>query len=368
MRKTLGSALLFALILCLSAASPAFAGKPAGGSTLPKVRFQIQYFVMPHGAGGGNIDDMNSYGETVGWYLDATGQKRAFVFLPNLNSQTAYDLNDLVAAPAGWIIASAVGINDHGIIVGSLSQTGSNADPNARRGFVLDTGAPTLSLQSLPDSAWTNTSPWDINDNGDIVGLYSDANGAWYIYIYNPADDIVPITMGPAVKPSTICLNNPQGARPAQVGGQLADGTQFRWTPGFGLETVPTGGLQYVYGINDAGTLCGAAYVKGKFATALYTSSLVTLSGGQGIAYDINNGGDVIVGDPATYYQAGWGFMSMSSLIDTSDPDYTIWKSGASYLVKLGERDSTNFGKVCGETVFSDGSHTNFVLTPVSIP
>lgn len=371
MWKTLGSGLLLATALCLTAASPAFAGKPgSGGSTLPKVRFQIQYFAMPHGAGGGNIDDMNSHGETVGWYLDANGQKCPFAYLPDLDPQTAFDLNDLVAAPAGWIIASAVGINDQGIIVGYLLQTGSTADPNARRGFVLDTTAATWSLQSLPDDAWTFSYPRDINENGDIVGYYADASGASCAYIYNPAIDIAPVTMGLAVS-GMISLNNPQGIRPAQVGGTLADGTQFRWTPGVGLETVTSGELHSVYGINDAGTLCGYVFMKQKVYPARYTTSLEALTAGAGsIAQDINNGGDLVVStNPASYYQDGWGFLSMSSLVDTSDPDYAIWKTGTGYgLSYLGERDSTNFGKVCGGMTFSDGSHRYFVLTPVSIP
>lgn len=374
------------MTLALSAVVPcSFGGKPMPPPPLPPIKFQIQLWDVPYG-GGKYINKMNNLGQVVGWYSHPNGEKHGFLYDPTVNVDTAIDLNDVVATPAGWMISSAVGINDRGAIVGYLEPVGSSFDPNFRMGFILDMAAETPTLLPLPDAQWAYAWGTSINENGDVLGIYRTAGGGYGIYFWNcglyaPADPTpVLLEQDVALTDAPPELNNPVGDRPAQIAGQLAAGptkygTAFRWTPGQSLETFPELQSPSVMDINDSGIFCGRVLAKPtnkpsslylmRFNTSL---ELLGLSINSTIFSDINGDGDLIT--YASLYRDGWGFLNPNDLIDLSDPDAAIWFGASTVnLTDLNERDdATGFGQMVGRMWFADHSVLCFTLTPVPSP
>ena len=122
--------------------------KPPPPPPPPPVNYGIQFWTFPQGDGS-VLNKMNNLGQVVGrcWGSNGTAPNHGFIYDPSVDPDTAIDLNDLNVAgfpppPAGytgWMIGSAVGINDNGVVVGYLQpvNTGSGAGP--RMGYILDT-------------------------------------------------------------------------------------------------------------------------------------------------------------------------------------------------------------------------------------
>jgi probable HAF family extracellular repeat protein len=110
------------------------------------------------GPGGTRIIGINDRGDVVGTYQDATGQFHGFLL-----SGGVFTTLD---APGSNGFTVAEGINNRGHIVGA------GAD-EATRGFVLIDGVYTLI--EVPGAVWTDV--YAINNKGEIVGAYEDAEG-----------------------------------------------------------------------------------------------------------------------------------------------------------------------------------------------
>lgn len=368
-----------ALVALIAGLIPAFAAKPGGGgSTLPKVRYQIQLWSTP-GGGTGFINDMNTQGQVIGWYKTSSGEKRAYLYDPSVNLTQAIDLNTIATPPTGWVIASAVGINDFGMIVGYLEPVGT--DGTIRAGYILDISAASPVLQPIPDSEWSNTLPRAINEDGDILGLYVNANGFYGAYIYNPAEDPLPVDLGIELQHAEYCaINNSTATRGPQIALQIRDGSNAgiatRWTRAGGFETPLPGTNTSVRDINDSGMICGgttAKLGKGPLQTYpfRYTNSLEILaSPGLLAASRINSAGDLLVGN--LMYREGTGFLKLDDLIDRTDPDAALWfsaSSGSTWPSEMNDRIAgPEFGQLAGAHTLSTGVQFNYLLTPVSIP
>lgn len=369
----------------LAAIDRANAGKPAPPPPLPPVRYQIQFWDVPNPAGGGQINGMNNLGQAVGYYYLPDGARHAFLYDPAVDPDTAIDLHDVISLLGGgtlfpgWVAASGIDVNDFGVIVGSLVPASDPSDPNFRKGFVLDTA--TWTVSPLPDDDWSYSFPNAINENGDIAGRYRRPDGTWDAY-FMPADGGATLLLG-SVQDTRIYLNNPSGARSAQVAGELSNGTPFRWTTGTGVEIISGINSPSVEGLNDSGTICGSTYTKvGKGSSARYpyryNTSLQVLSSGKGYARSINSAGDLLNLGPwdlhegmdtqRLYYDA-WGFLNPDNLIDTTDADSTRWFARKRFgLSHLTDRDATTFGTICGQLTDMDDSSSFFLLTPVPFP
>ena len=160
----------------------------------------------------------------------------------------------------------------------------SSSDPDyQKRGLLIDTTKtdpdsgkwiatwiPVVQTLWNPDETPTTCYGRDINNNGDLVGVYrSDVIGTNYgAFIYSTGlyDGLAPST--PIVLPFTlqspvVKINNPIANRPSQIVGGLEDasGTVFRYTPGAqtALETFPalSGTGAIAYAINGHGEFCG---------------------------------------------------------------------------------------------------------------
>ena len=185
--------------------------------------------------------------------------------------------------PSAGLAAVALGINDAGVIVGSVSPTATGAPS---QGFILSGG--TYSLFSQP--GWTNTEARGINSAGLVSGWSYSATGA-VGFIYNPATQMFTDIVG------TNLMGTPQPITLAQginTAGQVV-GSSYRGfnasgnpvTPTAYLYNPPPGGVgagtitpfdvagvnSIARGINDLGLIVGAA------------------NGGIGEAYVGNSGG-----------------------------------------------------------------------------
>ncbi len=116
---------------------------------------------------------VNDKGAAVGFYVDANGNARAYEYLVDTKSFKT------ITVP-GAIGATATGINDLGMISGFYV----GADGNTR-GFLDNNG--TITSYSDPNGAATNTSFFGLNNKGETVGAYQDANGVFHGFTFNPA-------------------------------------------------------------------------------------------------------------------------------------------------------------------------------------
>jgi hypothetical protein len=356
----------------------------------PPVLYDIQFWTAPDGEDLVQVNKMNNLGQIVGKYAVAcTQEMRAFLYDPmydqngNPTATEAIDLNTIATAPVvdgtQMVIASAVGINDYGVIVGYLQPAGSNIFGNVRKAFVLDTMAstPTVVLLPEPESAYA----WwlRINNNGDILETYlnPDSSCAACVYTWDSASSkyILLYDLGGATSSYPPCLNNQ-----TQVALKGADGAAYRWTPPATFELIPGTGT-FVGGINDSGTVCGGTYAKPPNApkgrkAQLYpyrwngNGSLEVLFGSPTPvgAIAINSAGDLLTYDVGKVYvyQDEHGFLDLDSLIDPGDPDAAIWLGMQilGYLDMNSRIGTTGFGQIGGVVSVPDFSSLGCLLTP----
>jgi hypothetical protein len=166
--------------------------------SLPAIEYEAEYIAGPaHLIGSLSVfNDINNLGECVGyWRSPDDGLNRACGYFPGRLSPAgqAIDLTtlDIAGIPAGYVLGSAVGINDFGQVVGYLTAVDTSNQYENRRGFLLDTTAEVLTLELLPDDnpAWKDTYARKINNNGDILGHFVRADDTEGAYLYHPKDD-----------------------------------------------------------------------------------------------------------------------------------------------------------------------------------
>ena len=118
-------------------------GDDSGGEDPPPmVLFELQRYEMPADYGGGTVSSqqMNVFGELVGYYPLSDGTEQPFYINVRSGAVVASNLNDLPLdpdydVPDGWYIYAATGINNSSDICGALALS---SDPEQLRGFVLE--------------------------------------------------------------------------------------------------------------------------------------------------------------------------------------------------------------------------------------
>jgi probable HAF family extracellular repeat protein len=107
---------------------------------------------------------INSSGDIVGWYTDASGGNHGFFY----NGSTFLTLDDPNAAPGK---TEAIGINDAGEVVGYYFDA-----KNVAHGFLWN-GSAYLTLDDPLAAPSAGTYAFGINDSGEIVGYYLNSTG-----------------------------------------------------------------------------------------------------------------------------------------------------------------------------------------------
>jgi len=122
---------------------------------------------------------INNAGQVVGFSSVTTnGLEHAFLY----NNGTMSDLGTL----AGGLISHAYGINDSGQVVGYSATVGGTHAFVYHNGLLID-------LNSLLDSSgtgWTLTRAAAINNNGQIVGLGTNALGQTDAFLLTPVNPV----------------------------------------------------------------------------------------------------------------------------------------------------------------------------------
>jgi uncharacterized membrane protein len=105
-------------------------GDPSSASSVPVIYDPSKpapAFVklpMPSGFGTGVANGINSSGDVVGWANDGGDGQVAFICF---QGTIAKDLNSMIPRNTGWLLASAIDVNDSGEIVGKGTLNGRNA-------------------------------------------------------------------------------------------------------------------------------------------------------------------------------------------------------------------------------------------------
>jgi probable HAF family extracellular repeat protein len=215
--------------------------------------------------GGSDFDeyvDINNRGEIVGFYNDATGATTTG-FLRSKNGQFTS-----INVP-GSQATGPLKINDRRQVVGLYLDADATPNPDgtpppgAFHGFVWDDGD--LTTIDLPGA--TATFVLGINNRGQMVGSYIDADGNYHGFLRDPNGAVTTLPDAPVADPTA------GGTQPASI--------------------------------NDRGQIVGLAYdAQGGSRGFLYENGVVTLIDATPNAVftrplDINNRGQ-IVGDYAT--------------------------------------------------------------------
>jgi uncharacterized membrane protein len=120
----------------------------------------------------------NNRGEIAGLYVDdSDGTPRVRGFLMRKGRVTSIDV-------PGAMATVPVGINDHGQVVGAWAAPDATVNPvngelGPTHGFLWDRGR--FKKFDIPGA--TTTAPYEINNRGQIVGNYGDANGAQHGFV-----------------------------------------------------------------------------------------------------------------------------------------------------------------------------------------
>ncbi len=373
------------------------AGKPAPP---PPIRYQINYFTAPGDGHFGRVRAMNSSCVMVGNYHPAThtGYAYGFIYDQRANPTRAIDLNDLVQIPGEipgapvWYIDEGFSINDRGALLVSVQKILHHltTDPEyQRRGLLIDTTVtpwtatwiPVVPPLWNPDETPKICIGRQINNNGDLLGGYSDGGTQHGAFLYNTGLYSASEPETPTVLPFTTSsyvvssFNDPSLYRPLQVVGRLGDanGTPFRYTPEYAdLETFPELSSPAITGINDSGEFCGrisvptqknvSKYVLRPFRFNPDLQVSPTLLGNELehaglIGEDINNTSDVMADGFGKMYlfHSTKGALNMDNLVIGTTEEVNTWL--AQYFSSdpyLTERDATGFpwiGCRCSETL-----------------
>jgi uncharacterized membrane protein len=199
----------------------------------------------------------NNRGQVVGTYaeLDASGAPRGRGFLMRGRHVTRIDV-------PGAVVTVPLGINDRGQVVGSWVGRDATVNPatgelNPGHGFVWDRGR----VRTFDIPRATNMAAYEINNRGQIVGNYTDGNGAQHGYVLRNG------------KVTTI--NHPRASDTPNLTGTRVVGIDDR------------GRLVGSYG-DDAGLIHAWAWTDGRFTD-------ITPPGGlQSEASEIDNRGRIV--------------------------------------------------------------------------
>ena len=148
----------------------------------------------PSGPDVVNAQGINANGLVVGFYVGADGQDHGFTAnVKNLKggSVTATPVADpTIPAVAGepgatFVFSQVLGVNDQGVAVGYYGDSTAS-----QHGFSYDTRTGAYTFLDDPSEAFNDgvevTQITGIDDQGEIAGFYSDANGVFHGFVGTP--------------------------------------------------------------------------------------------------------------------------------------------------------------------------------------
>jgi hypothetical protein len=410
MRLRFRHVLLAACLIALSSTclESLHAAKPGtGGTTSHPVRYKLNYFAPPFGATNFNaVWAMNESGAMVGdcYTAGLADSWSGFLYDPGLNPNQAFNLNEIVQVPEGWWIRYAYGINDRGAVVAAIVKLAAPSPDIAGyeiHGIVIDRREPTVDGKwvphSIPDINPAFTFGREINNNGDLVGVFDQGQfGQGYqlgAFVYNTGlyrvegADLAPTVLPVNVSWTSVHLNDPAPGRPLQVAGRSFENLAFRYTVQTeALELFPELSIYdtpEVQAVNGIGEFCGGMRVKKSKGTQTVwrpfrfdpeRQPTPTLLGNEtdqaGLSgEDINNTGDVIT--KTGYSTRGYlfhttaGTLKVDNLVTGTADEVNRWTTstwGNSYVT---ERVSLGSNSPGFPVIGTANSEVGAVLVPV---
>ena len=156
-----------------SACAAASAGVP---------HYHIESIEIP-GAQDVYARDINDAGQIVGYYIDADGINRAFLYDADGPHTLAVPTSETTE-----VDSAAAAINNHGEITGSIQFFGESSP-----GALWDAADPSSYTLITGESAAIALEPSDISDNGTVVGLKAnrETGEAFHGFVWTEADGLV---------------------------------------------------------------------------------------------------------------------------------------------------------------------------------
>jgi uncharacterized membrane protein len=185
----------------------------------------------------------NNRGQVVGAYGDLSdGTPRARGFLMEKRRMTRIDV-------PGALMTLPLGINDRGQVVGSWAGPDATVNPvtgetGPAHGFLWEKGRYTKF--DVPGA--TTTAGYEINNRGQIVGNYGDANGAQHGYVLRKGTvttiDHPRAAQAPNLTGTRVVGIDDRGRLVGSYGDEAGLIHAWKWEDGRFTDVEPPGGLQ----------------------------------------------------------------------------------------------------------------------------
>ena len=354
-------ALLMAAVTTTAFAFPPPDGKGGGNGggneeppppepELPAIEYQgVTISLPPHPTPYYFLNDFNDSGQACGRNSDF-----GWIYSPvfaNHAVDMAVDANtlDIEGLDAGWVIRNCIGISNNGLVVGRASPV-DDASIAASRGYVLDISVTPSLIYELPENGygWEGSYARKVNDNGDILGMFTRTDGSRGIYFYNlglrsgPPEFELEIPDLPPV--GFAMMNNPPEGVPATVGvpvttpeGAATNEVLF-FTRGDAAAYYPPPEVSREPVVNGFGGIAGRGAIeipinkkKSEAIEVIYRDygDEQYIQGYYGIVSGLNNAGTIIIraGDAVTLYHDDYGFVDVASItaagqLPTTSPSF----------------------------------------------
>jgi probable HAF family extracellular repeat protein len=254
---------------------------------------------------------MNNLGQVVG-KLDViengeVQQTHAFLWSKDTGIQ---DLGTL-AGNTGYTDANAIGINDHGQVVGWSNM------PTTAEGSHAFRWTPETGMQDLGIIADPNNEELFINNNGEIAGSRYIDGSHRRGFVWTPEKGVIDLGTLSSLPDSESRVKgfNDQGQVIGSSDTISGYAHAFLWIPEKGMQDLGTLGGNYssALDINNLGQIVGRSNLpSGESHAFLWTEKdgmidLGTLEGGDSAAYEINNSGQIMGISDKFFYGAEYG-------------------------------------------------------------
>jgi len=153
------------------------------------------YALTDLGTLGGHLSvakSINDSAQIVGYSITSSGQRRAFIWNPNLGMQEIGSLSDR----SSW----AYSINDYGQVVGYFV-----SDSGQRKAFIWDQ---TTNFQDLDSQSENFSEAYSINNLGQVVGLGITSNSERKAFIWDSKNGMQYLSVNDEIESSAYSINN----------------------------------------------------------------------------------------------------------------------------------------------------------------
>ncbi len=332
--------------------------------------------------------DINSLGHVVGEAMSPTkyeGEKFAFTYTPQTGM---VDLNTMLPAGTGWHLRVANDINDQGQVVG----TGENAK-GIRYAFLYtpadltEDGIASVIELGVIGAGDQHSTAQSINGKGEVCGWTQDVDGVYHVWFYSPILGQVDLLSEPDGSRLYATTINETGQILVSVMPMPSDAIEYviRLTPLGDPDYFYLGSCFYSYDMNDVGEFVGLASFEIPInkTRSTYESRAVRHDGtsildlGAGIAWGINNAGDVVGNLPRDLYTGRYGafvyldalqqFVNLDDAIVGDELDLLLWFESGTYHRTTRINDAGQIiGFIGGSEILGDGNVRGYILTPIT--